>query len=59
MNLNPILQRAIRGAVATGLGLGMATLTENANWAWLAPILLALGKGLRTKYPKTLGWLPL
>lgn len=57
--ITSVLWRALRGAVATGISLGIAALQNNANLVWLVPVILALGKALREKFPEKLGWLPI
>ena len=43
--LNSVIWRAIRGAVAVWLS------TQVANNVWFTPIILAVGKALREKFP--------
>lgn len=52
-----MLMRALRGVTSTGISALIASLQHNPNWMWLAPVILAAGKGLREKFPQ-LNWLP-
>jgi len=57
--MKSILWRLIRGSVATAIAGWLAAAQANPNLVWLVPAILALGKGLRDKFPKNLGWLPI
>lgn len=52
------LWRAIRVAVATGIGVAVSTLCHNPTLIWITPILAGIAKAARLKHP-TWTWLPL
>jgi len=54
-----MLKRAARSAVAIGAAIGVQALTNSTDPTILAiaPILMAIGKGLRTKFAGA-WWLP-
>jgi len=56
--MGKIIWRAFRTAVALGAALALKTFFNDPNLIWLTPLLPALGKYLRVKYPKILEWLP-
>ena len=56
---NAIIWRFIRGAVATAITGFLVKAQANPDLVWLIPVILAAGKALRDKFPKTLGWLPI
>jgi len=53
------LWRALRSAIAVGAGLALKTFFDNPAFIWATPIINALGKYLRDKYPGKFDWLPL
>ncbi len=54
------LWRAIRGSVSLFIANWLANAQGNQNLVWLTPALLALGKGIRDKWPgKATDWLPI
>lgn len=56
--MGKIIWRAARTAVALGFALSIKTFFNDPNLIWITPLLPALGKYLRVKYPKILEWLP-
>ena len=58
--LTRVIWRAIRSSVALGLASWWAATQLDPRWVWLTPVLLALGKALREKFPgKRTDWLPI
>ena len=57
--LQGVIWRLVRGSVTTGLGLFLAKAMNNPQYLWLGPVILALSKALRDKYPGKFEWLPL
>lgn len=50
--MNPILSRFLRAAIAVIIAGAAERYADNPLWLGLAPILMAIGKGLRDK----MGW---
>ena len=47
-----IILRALRGVVATAVSTWLAAWQQNPKYTWLIPVILAVGKAIRTKFPK-------
>jgi len=61
MGENPSFESAkrfLRVGTATAAGIGAVNGSDQIWAIVLTPVLAALGKFLRTKWPKQLGWLP-
>jgi hypothetical protein len=50
--------RAFRSAIAVGAGVALKTFFDNPALIWAAPIINAIGKYIRDKYPEKFDWLP-
>lgn len=56
--LKRIFKRAIRSAVATAIAGGMVKLQGDLKWIALLPVVAALGKFLRERFPKIADLIP-
>ena len=57
--LQGIIWRLVRGSVTTGIGVLVARYLNDPRYIWLAPVILALSKALREKFPGKVEWLPI
>jgi hypothetical protein len=51
--------RLARVAIALGASGFLASLVKMPQLVWVAPVINAIFKAIRDKYPKTTSWIPL
>jgi hypothetical protein len=56
--MKDIIKRFLRVGISTIAGAWFVKLQNDAKYAALIPIISAIGKAIRVKYPKAEDWLP-